>query len=320
MQNVLRFGLCAIVVAGLSAHDCAAAITWNITYQDAGSGFGFDDPTQGATRRNTITAVTNYINTVIDASGAIDLVIDRSKTDTSAGILASAGSFYFPTTGFDNGLVFQHATTGVDPYPFDVDGSGVFNFGYNWNSGLGAPASNQVDLFSVALHEFTHALGFSSLITQDGISAISMTDPGAYSVFDSFLIRGMTGTSLFAAGGDFVGTMSDLISDDIFFDGPNARAANGGNPVKVFSPNLWQEGSSISHIVLDDAVMQFSIPDGVTRREYTPQELGILADLGYSIIAPAAVPEPSSYVLLSLVGVAFGLKRRRKAAEKDLAV
>ncbi len=70
-----------------------------------------------------------------------------------------------------------------------------------------------------------------------------------------------------------------------------------------------------------DAVMQFSIAPGVTRRQFTAQELGILADLGYSVITPASVPEPSSYVLLTLVGLAYGLKRRRRVpAERDLAV
>jgi hypothetical protein len=159
-----------------------------------------------------------------------------------------------------------------------------------------------------------------STLTSTGVSSITGGDPGSFSVFDSFLIRGSTGMSLFAAGGDFIGTVADLTSDDVFYDSPAARAANGGNPIKVFSPTDWKEGSSISHIVSDDAVMQFSIPDGVARRVYSPQDLAILGDAGYSIIAPAAVPEPSSYVLLSLVGLACGLKRRRSGAEKDLAV
>lgn len=322
MKSVLRCSLCLVVLAGLADRDCSAAITWNITYADTGSGFGFDDPVQGATRRNTITAVTNYLNTVIDEDGVIDLRFNPSNNAPGSSTLASAGSFYFTgPNGFQGGLVFEHATTGVDPAAGAVDGTSVFNFGRNWNSGLGAPASNQFDLFTVALHEITHALGFASLVTELGTSGISGGDPGVFSIFDTFLTLGPGGTSLFAAGGNFVGTAADLISNNVYFDGPNARAANGGNPVKIYAPGTYNDGSSISHIELTDAVMQFSIAPGVTRREFTAQELGILADLGYNIITPAAVPEPSSYVLLTLVGLAYGLKRRRRAvAENDLAV
>ncbi|MBA3313409.1 MAG: PEP-CTERM sorting domain-containing protein [Planctomycetota bacterium] len=301
-----------------AGRDCSAAITWNLTYTDA-AGVGFNDATQGAARRSTLTAVTSYINTVIDANGIIDLEID-SFNNPGSGTLASAGPFVTTAAGFSNGLVFSHATTGVDLAPSLPDGTATFNFGQNFSTGLGAPAANQFDLFSIALHEFSHALGFLSLVTPTGVSAISGTDPGSYSVFDSFLIRGTTGMSLFAAGGDFVGTMADLISNDVFFNGPNARAANGGNPVQVYAPNPFNGGSSISHIVLTDAVMQFSIAPGVARREFSAQELGIFADIGYSVIQPAAVPEPSSYLLLTLVGLSYGaMRRRRRTTPSDSA-
>ncbi len=98
MKNVLRWGVWVVVLAGLAERECSAAITWNITYADTGSGFGFDDPTQGATRRNTITAVTNYLNTVIDANGVIDLVIRSFGQLPSSGTLASAGPLFFTST------------------------------------------------------------------------------------------------------------------------------------------------------------------------------------------------------------------------------
>jgi hypothetical protein len=314
MRNALRLSLCFVFVVGHADRDCSAGITWNLTYNDVANhtGFGFDDPTQGAARMATVTAVTNYISSVINADGTIDLVVENSLNEGSA-TLAFAGPLYFPSpNGFANGLVFDHATTGVDPAAGFEDGQATFDFGNNFNSTLAAPAPDQFDLFSITLHEFTHALGFASLVTQDGISAISHGDPGVYSVFDSLLIRGSTGASLFAAGGDFVGTMSDLVSDDVFFDGPNARAANGGNAVQVFAPNPYEDGSSISHLQLPDVVMQFSIAPGVTRRQYSPQDLGILADIGYSIVQPASVPEPSSLVLLTLVGLSYGIGKRRR--------
>ncbi len=294
-----------VVAASIPA---SADITWNVTYVDLGSGVGFDDPTFGATRRGTVSAVLNYINSRIDANGTVDLEIRASDIDGS-GPLASAGPYYFTgPNGFANGFVFDHATTGFDPSPAVPDATATFDFGYVWNNGLGAPGAGEFDLFSVALHEVTHAMGFSSLVDANGQSSISGGDPGVFGVFDSFLELG-DGTDLFGPGGDFLGVPADLISNNVYFNGANAMAANGGAPVQVYAPTTFASGSSISHLNDSNALMSFAIAPAVMRRAYSDIELGILADIGWSL---ASIPEPSSAgFLLVLFGVC-GLCRRNK--------
>lgn len=322
-----------------------ADIMWNVTFQDVlyNTNVGFDDPTMGTQRQNTFLEVTQYLNTVLDENGRIDFTVAPSQMD-GRGFLAAAGTFFVPRPyrggpGTTNGMVFQHATTGIDPVQGLPDGHAVFDFGYetsipglSMNSTMVAPAANEFDLFSISLHEVTHSLGFLSLMDRFGRSGIS---PGLYSVFDDHLVRGATAMDdMVTATGQFVGSITDAVSDDVYFSGTHANAANGGNPVKIFAPNPYLQGSSLSHLVLQDGVMQYSVGPGVARREYTDQELGILADLGWNVdmspappinplvgrnplavsfqMTPAAVPEPSSAVLLGLAALTgFGWRKRR---------
>ena len=287
-----------------------AAITWNITFDDVvnNTGVGFDHATLGATRQATFISVTGYLNTVLDANGSVDFVVNNSQTDAT-GFLASSGPFFFTgPNGFENGFLYDHATTGIDPTGAVPDATATFDFGYNWNSDLSAPTGGEFDLFTVALHEVSHSLGFSSLLNSDGTSGISDGDPGVFSVYDSFLELG-DGTSLFNAGaGDYTGSAADLISNDVYFGGANAMAANGGSPVAVYSPGTFNDGSSIGHITAAGAVMNFSIASGVEKREYLAVELGILQDIGWSLVA---VPEPSSALLLLAGFMGISLHRRR---------
>lgn len=286
-----------------------AAISWNISYNDVinNTGIGFDDPTHGATRRSTFESVTNYISSRVDGIGTVDFEINNSLTNGTDS-LASAGTYYFGgPNGFSNGLLFQHATTGTDPTGSVPDGIATFDFGYNWNSGTTLPTATQIDLYSVSLHELTHALGFSSLLESNGTSSISGGNPGVFSVFDSYLERG-DGTPLFSTvgGATYVGTAGDLISDDLYFAGPNAVAANGGNPIQIYAPSPIEPGSSISHIKdTIDAVMNPSISYGTSKREFSEADTAILRDLGWTV-----VPEPSSLTLLLLGGLFFTRRKR----------
>ncbi|MEM6689763.1 MAG: hypothetical protein AAF664_10075 [Planctomycetota bacterium] len=289
-------------------------ITFGVTFQDIvqSTGEGFDDPVFGADRVNTFNSALSYINTVFDESGSFDIDVQLSESD-GTGPLATGGTFFFTSPArFTNGLGFAHATTGNDPLLGNADAFASFDFGFNYNNTLASPAAGQFDLFTVALHELSHGFGFISLTSSTGVSQIgSMTDPGVFTVFDSFLEDG-SGNSLFAAGGDFVGDTSDLVSDDLFFGGANAVAANGGNPVEVFAPTTFLEGSSLSHIVTPSpSVLNFSIAAGSEIREFNDVELAVFQDLGYTL-AVTAVPEPSVVVFGSVCCLGVTLRRRRR--------
>ena len=305
-----------------------ASISFNIEYLDVVNmtGVGFDDPTLGASRQTTFNSVFGYLNTVLDHTGSADIQVRLSQNDGS-GFLAAAGPFRFTgPNGFTNGFAFDQITTGFDQTGAVPDATVTFDFGFNWNSELDAPASNEFDLFSVALHEIGHVLGVGSVLNADGTSAISGGDPGVFAVYDSFLERG-DGTALFAAGGEFVGTPADLVSDDLFFNGANAVAANGGERPRIFAPTTFNDGSSLSHVdasVDPNGVLQFSTPPGQTRRTFNGVEIGILQDIGFTVSSTAtaaataaAVPEPSSFLFILASCVGMCVRRNRRSATNN---
>ena len=289
-----------------------AAFVVNLQFDDVlnNTGVGFDDPTHGLARRDTVQSVMNYVSSQLDPSvysTAIDYRIQNSQMDGS-GFLASSGPYFFSSpNGYGNGFVYDHATTGIDPSGGFPDSIATFDFGYNWHPGTSANPGGLFDLFSVTLHEFTHSMGFLTLMNSSGVSSISGTDPGVFGVFASFLERG-DGTQLFGPGGDFLGNLGDLTSDDVFFDGPNATAANGGNPIKIYAPGTFQPGSSFAHLdPMLNALMNPSFGPGVEKREWTTYDSAILQDIGWEFSGATAVPEPGSIflMLLTLCGAAY---------------
>ena len=303
----------AFLVASQHTTVFAGVITWNVSFDDVSevNGLGFDDALLGATRRQTFLDTLDYVGSVLNETGTVDLRVTESRND-GTGSLASAGPFFFTgTNGFYNGFVYDHVRNGIDPVITAPDAVVNFNFGYTWNSEVDTPSSTEYDLFTVALHEMTHALGFTSLVDSSGNSSISSGDPGVFSVFDSFLELS-DGTSLFGDVGDFLGTAADLTSNDVVFTGTNASLAYGG-PVPIYSPSTFATGSSIGHFADEvTSVMNYSVEIGTTRRTFSSVDLGVLADIGWNIQGAqnASVPEPSSAVVIGILGI-FAVVRKR---------
>ncbi len=303
--------LLAVCLTLIGTPHASAQISWNVTFDDVinTTGLGFDDPAQGATRRETFARVTEYVSSIFSDSATLDFSV-RNSRNIGSGPLASAGTLYASDpSGFTNGLLSDHVLTGSDPAPGTRDGQATFDFGYNWNSGLSAPSASQFDLFSVTLHEITHAFGFATLADANGESLISHSTSGVFGVWDSYISLG-NGTPLFSSenGATFTGSAADLTSGDVWFTGPYARAQNRGNPIPIHAPGTFAPGSSLSHIASTlPAVMNPSISAGQLRREYTNLDIAILQDLGYSL---APVPEPGIFLLLTLA-LLPALRRKR---------
>lgn len=305
-----------------------AELLFNVIYEDVqfSTSIGFDDATYGEARRDTLAAAFAYVSSQLDPivyNTTVDFVIRQSFEDSSSNLAWAAHYMFINPTSYQNGLLYEHATNGGDPDPSNPDAHAAFSFAYAWHLGTESNPGNLHDLFSTALHEITHAMGFNSQIWyEDGSSYLVSRNPavpGVYTVFDSFLERG-DGTKLFnGAVGVFTGTTEDLLSNDIYFGGSNARAANGGNAVKLFAHD-----GAFSYSHLDTQYRLSTVMDpfsylGEETREWSALDRAILRDLGWKLIEvqsePQVVPEPSSLLLLAIgsaMGVACQFVKRRQ--------
>ena len=164
----------------------------------------FSNPTH-ASRRAVICQVLNDISGFINSSFAVatpsvyvnilvDDILNYAPTSFSTGVLGLASSYYVApqspfsaNPGVADGQIYKTITSEKDAYngvisPLSLlnpsstsfyHGLMAFNFynasvNWNYNMGINCP-SGIYDLYSVALHEISHALGFTSLISNSGV-------------------------------------------------------------------------------------------------------------------------------------------------------
>ena len=314
------------VMASTSAH---ALVTFTFNFDDA-AGTGFNDGTSGAARQAAAINAGNLFGAMFAThfDYTANIVMATTATDDPIGTnLASAGSqlqlAVGAPAGFNvNEVIKTKIQTGVDANGAAADGTVNVNFGQPWQLSSSATVTNaQYDFYSTMFHEFTHALGFSSLINQDGTGLF--TGNQNWGLFDKFVTNsagtGVIDSSTFLINGAVWGAASvggTSPANGLFFNGANAVAAAGGL-VGLYSPVVWENGSSGSHLDTDNPVysgfmMNHATPTGPGARDYSAIEVGMMKDIGYTV---TAVPEPSTYALmLAGLGVVGSLARRRRRA------
>lgn len=159
----------------------------------------------------------------------------------------------------------------------------------DWYTGTdGVPKLNQIDLYSVVLHEFGHGLGF---IGQVGLTTDKTQAAYGYpGIFDQFMFN--------SAGAALMDTTkyvnpsaalkTQVSSNSLFISSPNIVRLNGEKG-KLYAPTSFSDGSSIYHVdqakykVGDpNALMTPQIARGEVTRDIGPIVLGAFSDFGWS--------------------------------------
>ncbi|MGD1846501.1 MAG: hypothetical protein ACFB10_14030, partial [Salibacteraceae bacterium] len=234
-----------------------------------------------------------------------------SFSDEASNVLGTASpyyEYYGENSGIKHGEVWKAITGGANDAN-TLDGNVRINLAYNWYLNLsGTPGGNQVDLYTVMLHEAIHALGFVSLIGETGASKLQLIGGTSvltnYTPFDQFLrlngstplISNIGGYNWgYTAGNPQVNLTSSCqnpspMGPDITFNG----VFNSSSP--VHAPSVWIDGSSLSHYQIgcdgastDNYIMNPSISLGIVRR-ITPEEVLTLCDLGYQLSGTYGTP------------------------------
>ena len=197
---------------------------------------------------------------------------------------------------------------------FDV----YLNSGTNWYYGtVGDPGNSEYDLVSIALHEFGHGLGFVGLSKKvDAVGSFGLllasdfaplttsfpwpeldTIPG---VFDRYLKNQLDEVLTNAANpSDFLG--SAFTSNQIYWNGQIALAANGDNSIRIYAPSTYALGSSCVH--LNESSYPPSSPNelmtpfsgaGDVNHWPGPICIGMLRDIGWNVMPGVGIEEARS--------------------------
>lgn len=130
----------------------------------------------------------------------------------------------------------------------------TFGSGVNWSvrTDGNIPSSRQ-DFVSTAVHEIAHGLGFTDSFTIDGTLGSWGEGFDIPRTYDHYVVNNqgqqLINRELFPNPSSALSTQ--LRSNNVFFDSPLTRAANGGNRAKLYAPTTYRAGSQIAH--LDEA-------------------------------------------------------------------
>ncbi len=310
---------------------------FRLYYEDINQGVatGFNEGSLGAERRATLCAVLNYTESVINVNvngttDFIDIYIERSvdinnPADPTDTYLANAGPYFPPGFGSSpliyNGHFYNHANTGTDPAAAQYDAhikvnfhqyyststSSYFPINY-WNNYLVTTNPCCFDLYSVLLHEVTHAMGFLSCIGEDSITHDAECTAGvSFSLFDNLFLYYKDNTNAFtkvmssATINPFVNFYTDpLTTNRIWLNDdlpPTNQPVYSGSFQPLSYPPLIP--SLMSH--MNAAIFSFTgmsqespgyqpnyvmgpyFSQGQLKRTWTLAELRILLTMGYTL-------------------------------------
>ena len=295
----------------------AQLATFSINYISSGTNYFGDTciswPTEA---RNAFDYTASIWATYLQSSVPITINACWS-TSLASGILGHSGSRNFfrnfsgaPMADTWYPVTLANALHGSDLDPGIADIEIAYSSTFNWYFATdGNPGSGQYDFVSVVLHEIAHGLGFAgSMTVSSGLGSWGFST-GCPVAYDRFTENGsgqdLINTSLFPNSSTALA--AQLTSNNLYFNGTNADAANGGNRPKLYAPSTWASGSSYAH--LDEiyngtvnALMTYSLNFAEAMHDPGPITMGIFKDVGWTTSSCTYSIDPVNSPIFSLLG------------------
>lgn len=147
-------------------------------------------------------------------------------------------------------IAMVNALSGADLAPASPDIMVYFDATVDWSFDTGRQAQTGIDFVSVAMHELGHGLGFVGNMYESynvgfcGSGPLPLSEcPTSY---DRFAVDSL-GISLLSYLSPDPRNLGARLKSDANFGGPNV-VARYGDWAKLYTPAIWDLGSSLSHL------------------------------------------------------------------------
>jgi hypothetical protein len=251
---------------------------------------------------------------------------------SSSSILGSAraGSYFANFSGAPDSSLWYPSALANALAGKDLDGDNpemiiTVNSLATWYRGTGVgPSKTEYDLQSVILHEMAHGLGFLSTDSYDDFFGYGSIDqPTPYDAYvqtgDGRRLSDLPSPSL---------ELGEALTSKLVWSGTQGIAANGGVKPLLYTPKVYEDGSSVSHLdeatfskASPDAVMSPNLDAGQIFHEPGPLLLAMMQDLrakppvGIAVGIPQVVRNPQALVSDSGAIIKFDPPANARAAQ-----
>ena len=240
---------------------------------------------------------------------SVNISVDAYWEPLGDGVLgyASAQNFFSDFTNAPESdtyypVALANKLAGFDLDPGVADIEAHFSSSFDWYFGTdGNPAWDEYDFVTVVLHELGHGFGVSgSGYVSGGIGEYGLDFFGTPAVYDLFVETG-AGMNILNFSNNSTTLATQLESDNLYWSGSLATAANGGSEPAIFAPDPFEGGSSFSHFDEDafpagNASSLMTPYLGYQESIHTPGPVGIgmLNDMGWNISSSEGGCVPTS--------------------------
>ena len=238
-------------------------------------------------------------------SSRVPITVEAASVSLDASVLGQAGPTGFVALNRDglggtgktdyplalaNAIAGRDLSAGSDiTAEFDTSATDLY-------FGTDGQTRGKYDFETVVLHELGHGLGFlgSMDVDSDGFGywggGPQHPQP---TIYDRFTVRSggtIQGKRLLSYPSGTLALGSALTSLDVYWDGPQGKAAYNGRPPRLYAPTRWEPASSYSHLSTADfpqsdvnALMTAVLSPDYVKRDPGPVALGMFADMGWGV-------------------------------------